>query len=66
MDAKLTENDIFVSGIGKDFVLQFIKLSFMYTQIIFVVLYMPNVWKQKRKRNAKISGDFTMLPSNGI
>ena len=41
MDAKLTENVIFVWGTGKDFVLQFIKLTFMYTQIIFVVLYMP-------------------------
>ena len=39
MDAKLTENDIFVWGTGKDFVPQFIKLTFiyMYTQIIFVV-----------------------------
>ena len=40
MDAKLTENVIFVRGAGKDFVLQFIKLIFIYTQIIFVVLYM--------------------------
>ena len=45
MDAKLTENVIFVWGTGKDFVLQFIKLTFIYTQIIFVVLYMPTVWK---------------------
>ena len=28
MDAKLTENDIFVRGTGKDFVLQFIKMTF--------------------------------------
>ena len=55
MDAKLTENVIFVRGTGKDFVLQLITLTFIYTQIIFVVLYMPNVWNSKRKRNAKIS-----------
>ena len=34
MGAKLTENVIFVWGTGKDFVLQFIKLTFIYTQII--------------------------------
>ena len=45
MDAKLTENVIFVLSTGKDFMLQFIKLTFIYTQIIFVVLYMPYVWK---------------------
>ena len=45
MDAKLTENVNFVRGTGKDFVLQFIKLSFIYIQIISVVLYMPYVWK---------------------
>ena len=45
MDAKLTENFIFAWGTGKCFVLQFIKLTFMYTQIIFVVVYMPYVWK---------------------
>ena len=45
MDAKLTENVIFVWGTGKDFVLQFIKLTSIYTQIIFIVLYMPYVWK---------------------
>ena len=45
MDAKLTENDIFVRDAGKDFVLQFIKLTFIYTQIISVVLHMPYVWK---------------------
>ena len=45
MDAKLTENVIFVWGTGKDFVLQFIKLTFIYTQITFVVSYMPYVWK---------------------
>ena len=39
MDAKLTENVISVLGTGKDFVLQFIKLTFIYTQIIFVGLY---------------------------
>ena len=43
MDAKLTENDIFVRGTGKDFVLQFIIMAFIYKQIIFVVLYMPYV-----------------------
>ena len=43
MDAKLTENVNFVRGKGKDFVLQFIKLTFIYIQIILVVLYMPNV-----------------------
>ena len=37
MDAKLTENVIFVWGTGKDFVLQFIELLSIYTQIIFVV-----------------------------
>ena len=45
MDAKLTENVVFVRGTGKYFVLQFIKMTFIYTQIIFVVLYMPYVWK---------------------
>ena len=47
MGAKLTENVIFVRGTGKDFVLQFVKLTFIYTQIIFVVLYtcMPYVLK---------------------
>ena len=50
MDAKLTENDIFVWGTGKDFVFQFIKLTFIY----------------KRKQNANISRDYSMLPSNGI
>ena len=42
MDAKLTENLIFVWGTGKYskyFVLQFIILTFIYTQIIFVVIY---------------------------
>ena len=43
MDAKLTENVNFVRGTGKDFVLQFIKLTFIYIQIILVVLYMPHV-----------------------
>ena len=43
MDAKLTEDVIFVRGTGKDFVLQFIKLTFIDKQIIFVVLYMPYV-----------------------
>ena len=45
MDAKLLENVIFVLGTGKDFVLQFIKLTFIYTQVIFVVLYRPYVRK---------------------
>ena len=45
MDAKLTENVNFVKGTGKDFVLQFIKLTFIFIQIIVVVLYMPYVWK---------------------
>ena len=45
MDAKLTENVIFVRGTGKDFVLQFMKLTYIYKQIIFVVLYIPYVWK---------------------
>ena len=45
MDVKLTENVNFVRGTGKDFVLQFIKLIFIYIQIILVVLYMPYVWK---------------------
>ena len=45
MDAKLNENVNFVRGTGKDFVLQFIKLTFIYIQIISVVLYMPYVWK---------------------
>ena len=30
MDAKLTENANFLRGTGKDFVLQFIKLAFIY------------------------------------
>ena len=46
--------------------LQFIKLTFIYIQIILVVLYMPYVWNYYRKRNAKISMDFSVLPSNGI
>ena len=66
MDAKLTENVIFVRGKGKDFVLHLVKLTFIYTQIIFVVLYMHYFWKYYRKRNAKISRDYSMLPSNGI
>ena len=45
MDAKLTENVIFVRGTGKDFVLLYVKLTFIYTEIIFVVLYIPYVWK---------------------
>ena len=45
MDAKLTENVNFVRGLGKDFVLQFIKLTTIYIQTILVVLYMPYVWK---------------------
>ena len=45
MDAKLTENDIFLRATGKDCVLQFVKLAFIYTQIIFVVVYMPYVWE---------------------
>ena len=45
MDAKLTENVNCVRGSGKDFVLQFIKLTFIDIQIILVVLYMPYVWK---------------------
>ena len=40
MDAKLTENVNFVRGTGKDFVLQFIKLTFIYIQIhISCVIY---------------------------
>ena len=34
-----------VRDAGKDFVLQFIELTFIYMQIIFVVLYMPYAWK---------------------
>ena len=45
MDAKLTENVNFVRGTGKDFVLQFIKFTFIYIQIISVVLDMPYVCK---------------------
>ena len=45
MDAKFTENVNFLRGIVKDFVLKFIKLRFIYIQIILVVLYMPYVWK---------------------
>ena len=45
MDAKSTENVIFVWDTGKEFVLQFIKLTFIYTQIIFIVLYMLYDWK---------------------
>ena len=44
MDAKLTENVNFVRGTGNDFLLHFIKLTFIYIQIILVVLYMPYVW----------------------
>ena len=33
MDAKLTENVIFVWGTGKDYVLQFINLTFIYMYI---------------------------------
>ena len=40
MDAKLTENVIFVWGTGKDFVLQFIKLTFnIHTNHIRCVIY---------------------------
>ena len=41
MDAKLTENVNFVRGTGKDFVLQFIKLTFTYihTNHISCVIY---------------------------
>ena len=42
MDAKLTENVNFVRGTGKDFVLQFIKLKFIYivhTNHISCVIY---------------------------
>ena len=53
MDAKLTENVNFVRGTGKDFVLQFIKLTFIYIQIISVVLYMPYVWKKIEKAKCK-------------
>ena len=45
MDAKLTENVNFVRGTGKVFVLQFIKLAFVYIEIISFVLYIPYVWK---------------------
>ena len=45
MDEKLTENVKFVRGTGKDFELQFVKLTFIGTQIILVVLYMLYVWK---------------------
>ena len=45
MDAKLTENVNFVRGTGKVFVLQFIKLTFVYIEIISFVLYIPYVWK---------------------
>ena len=45
MDAYLTENVIFLRGTGKGFVLKFVKLTFIYTQTIFVVLYMPYVSK---------------------
>ena len=34
MDAKLTENVIFVRVTGEGFLLQFVKLTFVYTQII--------------------------------
>ena len=55
MDAKLSENVIFVWGAGKDFVLQFIKLTFIYTQIIFVVIYMPYVRHNNRENGIQRS-----------
>ena len=39
MDVKLTQNVNFVRGTGKDFVLQFIKLTFINTNHISCVIY---------------------------
>ena len=39
MDAKLSENVIFVWGTGKDIVLQFIKLTLIHTNHICCVIY---------------------------
>ena len=49
MDAKLTGNVIFVRGTGKDFALQFIKLTFIYTQIILIALYIPCVCNRENE-----------------
>ena len=56
MDAKLTENVIFVWVTGKDFVLQFIKLTFILTQIIFVVLYMPYCGNNRENETQRSAG----------
>ena len=57
MDAKLTENVIFLWGTGKDFVLQFIKLTYksyshIHTNHIPCVIYalcLEIIEKTKRK-----------------
>ena len=56
MDAKLTENSIFVWGIENDFVIHFIKLTFIYTQIIFVVLYMHCVGSNRENKMQRAAG----------
>ena len=55
MDAKSTENGHFSRGTGKDFVLQFIKLTFIYTQIYslcYICLMFGNKRENEMQRSA--------------
>ena len=49
MDAKLTENVIFVWGTGKDSVLQFIKLILLYSCCVIYALCLEIIEKTKCK-----------------
>ena len=60
MDAKLTENVSFVRGTGKDFVLQFIKLTFtcrLYTyksyQLCYICLMFGSNRESEMQRSAR-------------
>ena len=69
MDAKLTENVIFVRGTGKDFVLQFIKFDiYIHTNHIRCVIHalcLEMIEKTKCK-DQQVQMYYAMLPSNGI
>ena len=52
MDAKFTENAIFVKGTGKDFVLYFIKSTLIHTShncCVIYVLYLKMIAETKCK-----------------
>ena len=54
MDAKLTENIIFVRGTGKDFVLQFLNLH-LYTHKSYSLCYICLMFGNNREKEMQQS-----------